>query len=57
MKANVKTPQRRQPATRNIGAGLSYMHADLDVKVTKPSFTGNVKWKNDNFLAYVLLKF
>jgi hypothetical protein len=42
--------------TRNIGAGLSYMHADLDVKVTKPSFTGNVKWKNDNFLAYVLLK-
>jgi hypothetical protein len=42
---------------RNIGAGISYMHADLDVKVTKPRFNGNVKWKNDNLLAYVLLKF
>jgi hypothetical protein len=42
---------------RNVGAGISYMHADLDVKVTQPRFVGKVKWKNDNALAYVLLKF
>lgn len=42
---------------RNIGLGLAYMHADLDVDVTKPNFNGELNWKNDNILGYVVLKF
>jgi hypothetical protein len=43
--------------TRNIGAGVSYMHTDADVDVTKNNFVGAIDWKNDNLLGYVLLKF
>jgi hypothetical protein len=43
--------------TRNFGAGVSFMHTDLDVDVTKDSFTGEVNWQNDNLLFYALLKF
>jgi hypothetical protein len=43
--------------TRNLGGGISFMHADLDVDVTKPNFNGELNWKNDNLLAYLLLKF
>ena len=42
---------------RNIGLGVAYMHADLDVDVTKPNFNGALNWKNDNILGYVVLKF
>jgi hypothetical protein len=43
--------------TRNIGGGVAYMHADLDVDVNKQNFVGQVNWKNDNLLAYLLAKF
>jgi hypothetical protein len=43
--------------TRNFGAGISFMHADLDVDVNKPNFTGELNWQNDNLLFYALLKF
>lgn len=43
--------------TRNIGGGLSFMHADVDVDVTKRTFQGQLDWKNDNLLAYLLVKF
>lgn len=43
--------------TRNIGGGLSFMHANLDVDVTKKNFNGQLDWKNNNLLAYVLVKF
>lgn len=43
--------------TRNLGGGVSFMHADLDVDVTKDNFNGELNWKNDNILAYLLLKF
>jgi hypothetical protein len=43
--------------TRNIGAGVSYMHTDANVDITKKSFVGTIDWKNDNLLGYVLLKF
>ncbi|MFZ4690531.1 MAG: hypothetical protein ACOYLS_14945 [Polymorphobacter sp.] len=43
--------------TRNIGAGVAYMHTDADVDITKKSFVGSIDWKNDNILAYALLKF
>jgi hypothetical protein len=43
--------------TRNFGAGVSFMHTDLDVDVNKPDFTGQLNWQNDNLLFYALLKF
>lgn len=43
--------------TRNIGAGVSFMHTDVDVDVTKRTFEGTIDWKNDNFLGYVVVKF
>lgn len=43
--------------TRNFGAGISFMHTDLDVDVTKDTFNGQINWKNDNLLFYGLLKF
>jgi hypothetical protein len=43
--------------TRNIGAGVSYMHTDADVDVTRNNFVGAIDWTNDNLLGYVLLKF
>lgn len=43
--------------TRNIGGGVSFMHADLDVDVTKKNFNGTLNWTNDNLLAYVVVKF
>jgi hypothetical protein len=43
--------------TRNIGGGVSFMHADLDVDVTKKNFNGALNWTNDNLLAYVVVKF
>jgi hypothetical protein len=43
--------------TRNVGAGLSFMHADLDVDVNKRNFNGQLNWKNDNLLGYIVVKF
>lgn len=43
--------------TRNLGAGLSFMHTDVDVDVTKNTFNGQINWRNDNLLFYGLLKF
>ncbi len=43
--------------TRNIGAGVSYMHTDADVDVTRNNFVGAIDWTNDNLLGYVLVKF
>ncbi len=43
--------------TRNLGAGLAYMHTDADVDISKKNFTGSIDWKNDNFLLYATLKF
>ena len=43
--------------TRNFGAGLSFMHSEVDVDVIKPSFTGSVDWTNDNLLLFAILKF
>lgn len=43
--------------TRNIGAGLSYMHTDANVDISKRNFTGSIDWTNDNLLAYALVKF
>jgi hypothetical protein len=43
--------------TRNFGAGVSYMRADLDVDVNQPNFVGELNWQNDNLLFYALFKF
>jgi hypothetical protein len=43
--------------TRNFGAGVSFMHTDLDVDVTKANFNGALNWNNDNLLFYGILKF
>ena len=43
--------------TRNIGAGLAFMHTDANVDVTKKSFNGTIDWKNDNVLLYATFKF
>lgn len=43
--------------TRNFGAGLTFMHSEVDVDVIKPSFTGSVDWTNDNLLLFAILKF
>jgi hypothetical protein len=53
----VATVSAEYMITRNIGAGVSYMHTDADVDITKNNFVGTIDWKNDNLLAYVLLKF
>lgn len=53
----VATASAEYMFTRNIGGGLSFMHADLDVDVTKTNFNGALNWQNDNLLAYVTLKF
>ena len=43
--------------TRNLGAGLAYMHTDANVDITKSSFVGTIDWKNDNLLLFATLKF
>lgn len=43
--------------TRNLGAGLAFMHTDADVDVTKKNFVGSIDWKNDNLLLYATVKF
>lgn len=43
--------------TRNVGAGLVFMHTDADVDISKRTFNGSIDWKNDNLLLYALLKF
>jgi hypothetical protein len=43
--------------TRNFGAGLSFMRADLEVDVNKDNFKGELNWRNDNLLGYIVIKF
>lgn len=53
----VATASAEYMFTRNLGAGLAFMHTDLDVDVTKSTFNGAVNWTNDNLLLYATLKF
>jgi hypothetical protein len=53
----VATASAEYMFTRNLGAGLAFMHTSADVDVTKSNFTGSVDWRNDNLLLYAALKF
>lgn len=53
----VATASAEYMFTRNLGAGLAFMHTSADVDVTKSSFTGSVDWRNNNLLLYAALKF
>jgi hypothetical protein len=53
----VATASAEYMFTRNLGAGLAFMHTNLDVDVTKANFNGTVNWNNDNLLLYATLKF
>lgn len=53
----VATVSAEYMVTRNFGAGLSVMRADLDVDVNKNNFEGQLNWKNDNLLGYIVVKF
>ncbi len=53
----VATASAEYMFTRNLGAGLAFMHTSADVDITKPSFTGSVDWRNDNLLLFATLKF
>jgi hypothetical protein len=53
----VATASAEYMFTRNLGAGLAYMHTNANVDITKSSFTGTIDWRNDNLLLYAALKF
>jgi hypothetical protein len=53
----VATASAEYMVTRNVGVGVSYMHSKLDIDVAKTNFNGHLNWKNDNILAFALLKF
>jgi hypothetical protein len=53
----VATASAEYMVTRNFGAGLSLMLADLDVDVNKQNFNGQVNWKNENLVGYIVIKF
>lgn len=53
----VATASAEYMFTRNLGAGLAFMHTSADVDVTKSNFTGSIDWRNNNLLLYAALKF
>ena len=43
--------------TRNLGMGVSYLHTNTDVDVTKSDFNGNINLGNNAVLLYATAKF
>ena len=41
----------------NFGVGLSYLHTNIDVDVTKSTYNGNVGINTNSFLIYGVVKF
>jgi hypothetical protein len=42
---------------RNLGVGLRYMYSDVDVDVSKSSFSGNATWRMNSVSLYAKLMF
>jgi hypothetical protein len=53
----VATASAEYMFTRNLGAGLAFMHTSADVDVAKSNFTGSIDWRNNNLLLFATLKF